>query len=312
MSIPYFDAHCDTITRGVALGKNDCHLDLDRLGHYAPAAQVFAIFIPPDKDAKKGRKYAAAPKAYDTCLANLLREFQVNSDKISHCRSTEDAKKAASEGKIAAFISIEGADMLRCSLDRLRVAHFLGVRIVHLTWNDDNNLSGAAMGDEKYGLTLLGKKFVKTAQKLGMLLDMSHISDAAFSDIMAISKKPVVAGHSNSRAVCPHPRNITDEQFTALVKTGGGAGINLCRDFLGLGMDIDAVLTHMEHFLGLGGEKAVFLGSDFDGIPQPPDGIDGVQDMDKVYEAMLRRGWSEDLVRDIFYNNFMSILERAL
>ena len=312
MSIPYFDAHCDTITRGEPLRRNGCHLDLERLCAYSPCAQVFAIWIAPSQKPRLGRKYAAAPREYDKYLAALLREFQENSDIISHCRNAADAKKAADEGKIAAFVSIEGADMLKCSIDRLRIAHFLGARMLHLTWNDDNALAGAAMGEDKYGLTMLGKRFVKVAQKLGMLLDMSHISDDAFSDVMALAKRPVVAGHSNSRALCPHPRNITDEQFAALVKTGGGAGINLCRDFLGLGMDIDAVLAHMEHFLALGGEKAVFLGGDLDGISQPPDGIDGVQDMGRVYEAMLRRNWSEELVRDIFYNNFMDILERAL
>ena len=107
------------------------------------------------------------------------------------------------------------------------------------------------------------------------------------------------------------PRNLTDAQFEALVKRGGGAGLNLCPDFLGLTRDVEACCAHIEHFLALGGERAVFIGADLDGIDDTPRGLEGAQDLGKIYEALLRRNHPEDLVRDIFWNNLVEILERA-
>lgn len=145
-----------------------------------------------------------------------------------------------------------------------------------------------------------------------MAIDLSHASERTFWDVMEISRRPVLASHSNSAALCSDfPRNLTDAQFEALVQCGGGAGLNLYPDFLGLTRDIGACCAHIEHFLALGGEKALFMGADLDGMDDLPEGITGVESVEKIYEALLRRGHSEDLVRDIFYNNLMDILERA-
>ena len=144
------------------------------------------------------------------------------------------------------------------------------------------------------------------------MLDMSHISEAGFYDVVAISRKPVIAGHSNSAAVMRHKRNLTDAQFTELVKCGGGAGVNLYPDFLGGGKNIASVVSHIEHFLSLGGRHSVFLGCDFDGVDSLPDGITDVQDLEKLYCELLRRNFSEDCVRDIFWNNLYNIFRRAL
>ena len=113
-------------------------------------------------------------------------------------------------------------------------------------------------------------------------------------------------------SVCNVTRNLTDAQFTALVKQGGGAGINLYPEFLGLGCDIDAVFAHIEHFISLGGEKSVFLGCDLDGIEQMPKGISGVQDLGRIYEALLRHNYPERLARDIFRNNILRVMEKVL
>lgn len=298
MSIPYFDAHCDTITKvletGGTLLKNDYHLDLTRLSAYSPSAQFFAIW--------GGR--------YEEKAALLKSEL---SGHASFCRSISDARTAAKEGKIAAFLSVEGMEQLDCSIERLRRAHDEdGVVLVNLCWNDDNALAGSVM-DSGSGLTALGRFFVPDAQAMGVALDMSHASERTFWDVLELSTKPVIASHSNSAAVCStFPRNLTDAQFKALVKIGGGAGINLCADFIAPNADIDDILRHIEHFLALGGEHSIFVGADLDGIDAAPRGIDGVQDMGKIYEALLRQNYSEDLVRDIFYYNLMNILERTI
>ncbi len=305
MKIPYFDAHCDTALpvyeAGKSLYKNNFHIDIERLSAYAPAAQVFSICAP---------HRAGMVEKTQWVMDELLRQIRNHSDKIKLCLSAADLDEAEEQGKVAAFISVEGAEKLDCSIENLRAAYERGLRIVHLTWNHANKLSGTCV--DGGGLTDKGREFVKAAQEMGVALDMSHISEKAFWDIQEIAVKPVLAGHSNSKTVCDHIRNLTDEQFAALVKTGGVAGLNMYLDILGHGRDIEAVLAHAEHFLSLGGEKAICLGGDLDGIPAMPKGMAGVQDMAKLYEAMLRRNWSEDLVRDIFYRNLRSFMERAI
>ncbi len=317
--IPYFDAHCDTGTKalrsGEGLRSNRIHLDLTRLGAYAPAAQVFAVFSRPrTHDWRAGYENdspAGALAAHGTdCLSALVRELERNADLVMICRSADDARQAAAQGKVAAFLAVEGAELLGSSVEGLRSAYEQGVRLVNLTWNYRNPLCGT--NQTGGGLTEAGRVFVREAQALGVAVDMSHLSDEGFWDCLELAEKPILAGHSNARALCPHPRNLTDGMFSALAKAGGVAGLNLCPAFLGEDPDVETCFAHVEHFLALGGEKAVCLGTDFDGIDHTPRGIAGVQDMGAIYECLLRHNLPEDLVRDIFYNNLFSYLERAL
>lgn len=299
MSIPYFDAHCDTLTavfeRGGSLSRNSFHVDCERLRMYGPSAQVFAVW---------GGRYGEK--------AALLRSAAREGRGLRLCRSAAEVVEANADGLTAALLSVEGAEQLDCSSSRLREARERdGLVMVNLCWNRDNELCGSAM-DGQGGLSERGRAFVGAAQDCGVAVDLSHASERAFWDVVGISQKPVIASHSDSAALCgDYPRNLTDEQFTALARTGGGAGINLCPDFLGLGRDIGACCAHIEHFLSLGGERAVFIGADFDGIDELPGGIGGVQDMGRLYEELLRRGFREELVRDIFYNNLLDILGRT-
>ena len=301
MGIPYFDAHCDTLSvlhsRGAewSLGANAAEVDIDRLSAYSPAAQVFAIW----------------GGHYEEKLA-LLRRSLARDGRAVLCRTAEEVRKANAAGKVAALLSVEGAEILGCSIERLREARERdGLAMINLCWNSDNALCGAAM-DSGSGLTDAGRAFVRAAQDVGVAVDLSHASERTFWDVLEIAEKPVIASHSNAAALSSEfPRNLTDEQFTALVKCGGGAGFNLCADFIGLGRDIGACCAHIEHFLALGGEKSLFLGTDFDGIAAVPRGLYGVQDMWKLYEALLERGHSEELVQDIFYGDLLRILGRT-
>ncbi len=301
MGIPYFDAHCDTLSvlhsRGAewSLGANAAQVDIDRLSAYSPAAQVFAIW----------------GGHYEEKLA-LLRRGLARDGRAVLCRTAEEVRKANAAGKVAALLSVEGAEILGCSIERLREARERdGLAMINLCWNSDNALCGAAM-DSGRGLTDAGRAFVRAAQDVGVAVDLSHASERTFWDVLEIAEKPVIASHSNAAALSSEfPRNLTDEQFAALVKCGGGAGLNLCADFIGLGRDIGACCAHIEHFLALGGEKSLFLGTDFDGIAAVPRGLYGVQDMWKLYEALLERGHSEELVQDIFYGDLLRILGRT-
>lgn len=300
--IPLFDCHCDSIsrvmTKGGSLRKNGFHTDLERLHKFAPCAQVFAVCAETlDRPVEKA----------DAMLRRLSQEIEENSDIVMLCLNFHDIKKAAESGKVAVFISIEGCEQI----SSLESAYQNGVRILHPTWNFDNELCGAAAGSGK-GLTKKGRAFVKKAQHMGFALDMSHISERGFWDTLEACEKPVIAGHSNAKALCNVPRNLTDEQFNTLVDVGGGAGINLYPEFLGLGKDINAVIAHIEHFLSLGGERSVFLGCDFDGIDSTPTGLDGVQKLDKLYNELLNRNYPEALVRALFWDNLYDIMEKML
>ena len=302
MSIPLFDCHCDTAVRvwltGRSLRENSLHLDLMRLKKFSPAAQVFAVCTETLED----------PQVKAAAVIRYVKEhIEMNSDIVKLCLNSHDIVSTMAGGKIAALLSVEGAEQI----DDIEMAYALGVRVVHITWNFDNGLCGSVMGSGA-GLSEKGRCFVKKAQELGVLLDTSHISQQGFWEVLEISRKPVIAGHSNTRALCPVPRNLSDEQFIALKNQGGGAGINLYPEFLGLGRDIDAVFAHIEHFMALGGEKAVFLGCDLDGIDEMPKGIHGVEDLGKIYEVLLRHNYPESLVRDVFINNIMNIMERVL
>lgn len=324
MGIPVFDAHCDTIyeatRKGIGLRRNSLHLDLERGASFSPYAQIFAIFTRPFSSEGYSTNYSrdwpseVLTEGGRELLSRLLSEFQENSDMLVHCKSAGDAKKAAEEHKIAAFIAIEGAELIGCDVQGLKSAYNKGVRFVNLCWNYDNALCGAANGAKACGLTKKGEEYVAEMQKLGIACDLSHASEYTFWDVIEKSRRPVMAGHSNSKAICSSPRNLSDEQFVALTAVGGVAGLNLCPDFLNDSGEagIEDILRHAEHFLELGGEKSICLGGDLDGISSLPRDIGGIQDYDKIYEAMLRRNYPESLVRDIFYNNLMSFTEAVM
>ena len=176
MAVPYFDAHCDTIVASEYLRVNAGQLDLTRLSAYRPAAQIFAVCTPED-----------FPGGYRQFLPRLVSELEENLNLVTLCRSAGDIRQSAEDGKIAALIAIEGAEHFGCSIDGLHRAYELGVRSVNLTWNFDNALAGAAMDSGK-GLTEQGRTFVREAQEMGVMMDLSHASERTFWDTLAIAE----------------------------------------------------------------------------------------------------------------------------
>ncbi len=304
-----FDGHCDTISRLARmpmerLAGNSGQWDLDRVDCYGQQAQFFAIFwdsaLPMTKSVVK-REFKVFQK-----------ECKTYRDRIRHCRTAREAKDAMSQGKVAAFLSVEGAELIGCSLDGLQEAYDKGVRAVNLTWNHANALSGSHMDHPEQGLTPLGVEYVQKMQQLGMLVDVSHLSDPGFWGVMENATKPIIASHSNSRAVFSHTRNLTDEQFTAIMKNHGVAGLNAYAAFLGDGVVTgDTLLAHLEHFLSLGGEKNVALGGDWDGCDRLPQGYTGVWSWAEFYETLLQHNYPESLVKDLFFNNLMRTVRQV-
>lgn len=327
--LPYFDAHCDTILaishRGGSLASNAYHVDLTRLETYAPRVQVFALFD--NADAHLRSKCGSEEEFWDRVRAGesiedehtaglyraLLSTFQAcmteNAGRVLHCRTAADINRAVREGKTAALLGVEGAELL-CGVSP-EEAYRDGVRIVTLTWNYPNSFGGSCVTGG--GLTEKGRAFVRRAGELGIVVDVSHGSDELFFDVAETSQKPFIASHSNSRAVHPHRRNLTDEQFRTLVKAGGVAGINLYAEFVTGGpCRIADVIRHIEHFLSLGGERNICLGGDLDGCRDLPDGIGGVQDVRKLAEELARLGYSDGLIHDIFMNNLSRVLREVI
>ena len=305
-----FDGHCDTILRcwetGQDLADNDGAVDLTRGGRFGRYCQFFALFSVDDP--KTGKN---AHQAYEEQYALFCRQMEAHSDAVVQCRNGEDAQQAHRQGKIAAFLSVEGAHSLNCDLDRLRLAYARGVRAVNLTWNNPNLLSGTNCQERSRGLSGQGRAFVREMERLGMLVDVSHLSDPGFWDVAEELSGPFFASHSNARAVFSHPRNLTDEQFTAIIDHNGVVGLNLYANFLGERADLDTAIAHLEHWLELGGERTVALGGDLDGCSSLPEGITGIQDLDRLWERLLQRNYSEALVRALFFENLMRVVSEV-
>ena len=289
MKLPYLDAHCDTLSRclntGESLLKTTGQCDLTRLAAYEPSGQIFAMF------------HDGADVPPEGLFGRVRRMYE------RFCRE----RTAHPEEMRCAMLSIEGGELLECSTRRLEEIRDWGVRSVNLTWNHANAISGSHREDPDRGLSGTGREFVCKAQSMGILMDVSHLSDPGFWDLAEITELPLFASHSNSRAVCGHTRNLTDDQFRAIRDSGGVVGINLYNVFVG-GDRMEDLLAHVDHFLELGGEKTLALGSDWDGDIVGAGGIRGVEEMHLLAEAMARRGYGEKLIRSIFYDNLARLL----
>lgn len=312
MKFPVFDLHCDTalallgedLKQTASLKQNNCHIDLDRASTLGGYAQCFACFT---TTAGKGPKPV---EVFEREIDTILREMERNSQQIALAYTPQEIAQNQEKGLMSGILTIEGPAGFGFDPELLEDLHRLGFRITTLGWNEKNPLTGSHKTGG--GLTDLGKTYVKEAQRQGMIVDVSHISDEGFWDIMEITQAPVIASHSNSRSVCNVSRNLTDDMFLAICKTGGVAGINLCPDFLGVNPNLDTVCDHIFHFLTLAPTgKHIALGGDLDGIGSLPEGFTGVQDYEKLAERLLERGLSEQQVRDIFWNNAMGVMQRC-
>ena len=315
MNFPVFDLHCDTAYELLgkskrelgSLRKNEKHIDLERAKTLPGYAQCFACFTSSDLKLPDGVSNA---DLFERQMATILREVEGNGDLIQLAYSADEIKDNKDRGLMSAILTIEGTSGLDYNVDILEDLYNIGFRITTLGWNENNPLTGSCVTGG--GLTDMGKAYVKEAQRLGMVVDVSHISDAGFWGIMEVTSKPIIASHSNSRALCNHPRNLTDEMYNAICKTDGTVGINLYPNFLGENATIDTVCDHIFHFLDLAGDdKHISLGSDFDGVSCLPDGISSIQDYPCLAERLLQRGLTEQSVENIFWNNAVGVIERC-
>lgn len=316
MKFPVFDFHCDTASRLLgetmneagSLKKNDLHIDLERASKLPGYAQCFACFTTPFME----DWYHVSPVlAFERELATIQREVDANRKLISIAYSPEDVKRNLEKGKMSAILTLEGTAGIGYDPALLEDLYAIGFRIASLGWNEKNPLTGSHKTGG--GLTDQGREFVKEAQRLGILIDVSHISDEGFWDIMEITNAPILATHSNSRAVWNDSRNLTDDMFRAIVKTGGVVGYNVCAEFTGENPTVDTICDHILHFMELDPSgKHISLGGDLDGISNMPAGFEGVQSWPVLADRLLERGLSEENVMDIYWNNAIGVMECAV
>ena len=221
-----------------------------------------------------------------------------------------DVEKNAASGKASAILTIEGPAGFGYDPALLQDLYAVGFRVTTLGWNDRNPLTGSHLTGG--GLTDLGREYVKEAQNLGMIIDVSHISDEAFMDILEISEQPIIASHSNSRSTFHHTRNLTDEMFFLICQNGGVAGLNMYTGFLGENADLDTACDHIFHWLEIDPEgRHIALGCDLDGCDSLPEGFFGVQDYPTLADRLIARGLSLELVKNIFWNNAIGVFRKC-
>lgn len=311
-SCPVVDAHCDTLLKvgphgGLGQRRSDTHLDLVRLSEVGVSGQFFACWISPGVSPHRSLERALE------LVAAFYAEAAANPDRLSPATGAPGVRRAYEAGRVAGILSIEGGEALQGNLAMLSILHRLGVRAITLTWNHRNAIAdGVAESKSGGGLTSFGREVVKEMGRLGMLVDVSHLSEAGFWQVLEEADGPVVASHSNARAVCDHPRNLGDEQIRALAAKGGVMGLHLYPGFVSREKATrEAVLDHADHVIGLVGPEHLGLGMDLDGMTITPEWFPDVTCLPQLTQGLFERGHGPETVRAVLGGNLLRVMDQV-
>lgn len=329
------DMHCDTIARlyerkeqgeKETLNRNQLDIDLQKLELGDYLLQNFAVFLDLEK----------SPHPYQKAV-NMIQLFKdelaVNAERISLVTNYEQMKQNEQDGKLSALLTLEEGEICEGDLKKLDALYQMGARMLTLTWNYENSLGHPNVNArekkedsiEKFttpevekGLTKRGIEFVERMNEIGMIVDVSHLSDAGFYDVARYSTKPFVASHSNARQVCPWVRNLTDNMIRTLSNCGGVMGLNFCMNFLKSSSDsengedyMDAVVAHAKHIVNIGGMDVLGFGTDFDGIERNVD-LQDASYMPKLIHKMKKAGFTGDNLDKIMKDNVLRVYREVL
>lgn len=326
------DMHCDTIVRileerekgnDTCLLKNELNIDLHKMKKGDYLLQNFAIFTP--------LKMVDNPVLHaQTGIDCFYQEMEKNKDWIRPVVSYQEIIKNQELGLMSALLTLEEGAVVFNSLAMLRNYYRLGVRMITLTWNFANGIGYPNFESSptntfkdlytintKDGLTPFGIEYVQEMEHLGMIIDVSHLSDAGFYDVLKYTTKPFVASHSNAREVCGVARNMSDDMIKKLSERGGVMGINYCGDFLlqtetgGAKSYVKDMVRHIQHIVHIGGIDCIGLGSDFDGI-DPNLEMEDASKLPMLYAALQEVGFSEEDIEKIFYKNVLRVYKEVL
>ena len=310
------DGHCDSIGDQLENGRwlgdrsDTGHIDLPRLREGGIDAQFFACYVP-----TPFQRHGAFTHAMDRLDQLLLLEERLP-EQFTLVRRAEDLVRAKATGKIAGIAGLEGAEALDASIGALRQFYRLGVRNLGLAWNYRNAAcDGVAESRTNGGLTEFGVKVVEECNRLGILLDVSHLSPAGVTDVLAVSQQPIIASHSNVFALCDHPRNLTNAQMEAIAAGGGVIGVTFVNAFLNRenpeATTVDDVVAHIEYMPGVVGPDHVSIGSDFDGCTTPADLGDATA-YPLITQKLVERGHEPKVIRKILGENLLRVIRTVL
>jgi membrane dipeptidase len=343
-NIPFFDGHNDTLLklwmaegvdkeRPFIEGMAGAHIDLPRAKAGGMVGGFFAMFPPPLRpagtpppvglDDKLPPQLALADAQFSTNgMASILLRLE-RAGALAVCRTAGELRAAIAAERLAAIFHIEGAEAVDTDFRSLDVLYAAGLRSVGLVWSRENAFATGVPfrhnvdPDIGPGLTDAGKELVRVCNRMGVMLDVSHLNAAGFRDLAALSDKPVVATHSNVHAISPHARNLVDWQLAAISESGGVVGLNFATGFLRpdgkfiADTEIELMVRHVDALVEAVGEDGVALGSDFDGAMMPT-AIRDVTGVQKLLQALLDKGYGEELVGKIAMGNWMSVVERTI
>lgn len=345
--IPVFDGHNDALLRlhlqqagdpvaGFLAGSAGGHIDLAKARAGGLAGGLFAVFCPsPEKldfsaFAAGGEVPMPPPLPMDMARVSAVRMISLllklereSGGQVALCRSAADIRSAMARGALATVLHIEGVECLDSELDFLEVLYAAGLRSLGPVWSRHNVFGHGVpfrfpgSPDTGPGLTEAGRRLVEACNRLGVLIDLSHITERGFWDVAGLSTAPLVATHSNAHALCPTPRNLTDDQLRAIRDTNGMVGLNFATGFLrpdgrmDPATDIDLMVRHLDHMIEVAGETHVGLGSDFDGAVIPT-AIGSAAGLPRLFEALERHGYDRQLLERLAHGNWLSLLERTI
>jgi len=308
-----FDAHCDVLCKLWDKPELDFYKEDERLQAGFPELvkgnvdiQVLACFVP--THVPYGRRFHTVLEMLD-----IFHE-QVASEQFLPIYTKADLDERVLKGQKGAILFVEGAHALEESLVQLRTWYRLGVRGMTLTWNHGNALADGSGEPNPGGLTSFGRTVIEEMNRLGMIIDVSHLADPGFWDVLELSTAPIIASHSNAREICNHPRNLTDEQIGALIANNGVMGLTFV-DFFTVNEErtvwIDDLLRHLDHVCALGGVDHVAFGSDFDGIPRTYGDLTSAAGYTQLLEAMLKRYKEADVMKFV-HGNWLRVFGNVL
>jgi len=313
---PFITSGSEPLPLRRTLGERSGHgqIDIPRIREGGVDCLLFAMYVSP--------MYTARLRRLIQMLDAFHAELEKNKDQITLATSHREIVKIVKEGKIAAVITIEGGEPLEGSIEALRIAYRLGVRSMTLTHFPRNELGDGSGADSGSHLTEFGREVVLEMNQLGMIVDVSHINQTGFWDILELTEAPVIATHSNCKTLCGHHRNLTDDQIKALAENGGVMNLSFCggfiKDSVGFGdpealkkVTVDDWLDHLDHAVGLVGTGHVGIGSDLDGGCGFP-GLDDVSRFPTLTEGMVARGYSDNDIEKILGANDLRVFKRVL
>ena len=308
--VDFFDLHCDTLTsamqRSVDMTNGYLDISFPITEEIKRHCQCFAVFCPDTIKGEDAFNYYTMARHY---FRDQLEAFPQYFEQV---HTGEDIDRIAKSGKTAAIFTVEGGRVLAGKLERLETLRNDGVKMMTLTWNGENEI-GKGSTEQGFGLKPFGIDVIKEMERTGMVIDVSHLSDAGLEDVLKNVNCAVAASHSNLRSVCNHRRNLTDEYFKEIIRRKGIVGINFYKGFLNEeeeSASLCDILKHIEKMLALGGEDAVCMGSDYDGC-DVVNGIKKLNDVPKLYD-LVEKEFGAEIAEKIFWKNANRFFEERI